>query len=295
MRKLYPHFFFLFFIVSYCKAQNPTPNHGFENWVDTTVSGETFYNPENWYTLNPLTAVVGKLTCQRSTNADSGTYAVELITEVVFTDTANGIMSTGKFNIQTQNVYGGIPYNQRPDSMYGWYEYFPAKGDSTDIQFGVYDNSGNTIGIASFVTGDTQKVYKRFSVQIQYYSAATPDTSRWLLSSSNGHKSFPGSTLFIDNIGVTFQGQAGINTLTASHPLISILPNPASDHITILNPKQIQGTMVLFSETGALVRQLQLSSAQQMLDVHDLASGNYFYTVKDATGLNVANGTIVLK
>lgn len=293
MKKIYPLFLFLFSIISNGHAQNATPNAGFENWVDTTVSGEQFYNPENWYTLNPLTAVVGKLTCQRTTTVHSGNYAVELITEVVFTDTANGIISTGKFNVQNENVSGGLPYTQRPDSMYGWYEYFPAKGDSTDIQFGVYDSAGNTIGLGSFVAGDTVKAYKRFSVPITYFSKAIPDTSRWLLSSSNGHKSFPGSTLFIDDLGLT--GVTGINTLAAANFSISVFPNPSSGFIIVNNPKLVQGILSIFTETGTEIKQFLLNNDKQNIDVHDLAAGNYLYSITNSNGENIADGKIILR
>src|SRR6188768_3135228 len=95
-----------------------TPNPGFENW---TQVGNRF-DPDNWNTLNPSTAIIGILTCTRASGVDvhAGTYAIKLTTKSVFGVTANGIASTATLiTTPPYGVTGGIPYTGRQIVLLG--------------------------------------------------------------------------------------------------------------------------------------------------------------------------------
>ncbi len=305
MRKLYPLIFFLSLIITFSRAQNPTPNAGFEDWTENPNGGSPYYTPNDWSNLNPETAFAfGILTCLRCDTAHSGSYAVELVTDSAKGEPpVDGIITTGQIDILTQNVVGGIPFNLRPDSIYGWIRYYPIKtdsagiilSDSTEIQFSLLGSSDNVIGLATYTVGDSITNYTRFSSPVIYTDTiSTPDTSQWIISSSNGHHAYIGSRLYVDDIGLIGPG-AGIATSVLKPVTISVMPNPSPGFILLSNPKQYKGIISLFNTTGAEVKQIQLNSEQQTIDIHDLASGDYLYSVKDDDGTPLANGSIIVK
>src|SRR5580765_7400983 len=98
MKKVFTCLFISFFISQHSFAQNSTPNAGFEDW--TTITFPTQYEvPDNWDQLNAETNFIGILTCIKSSDAHSGSFAAKLVTKEVnilsITDTANGIITTG--------------------------------------------------------------------------------------------------------------------------------------------------------------------------------------------------------
>lgn len=208
-------------ITSFAYAQDPaTPNAGFENW---TLVGSR-YDPVSWNNLNPSTSVLGVYTCTRASGVDkhSGTYAIKLQTKSVFFQTANGIASTG--TIKTSAPYGisgGIPFTGRPDSISGWFKYTPVGADSGFVQFQLFA-AGDTVGNVRFQTGNyTTGAYTRFSAPITYYSAATPDTALWLLSSSRAANPILNSALYIDDLELIYNPlvcnvPTGLNTTTTT-------------------------------------------------------------------------------
>jgi hypothetical protein len=305
MRKVYPLIFLLSSIISFSHAQNPTPNAGFEDWTENPNGGSPYYTPDNWSNLNPETYFAfGILTCLRCDTPHSGNYAVELVTDSAKGEPpVDGIMTTGTIDILTQNVVGGVPFSQRPDSIYGWIKYYPIKkdsagvilSDSTEIQFSLLGSSGNVIGLATHSIGDSITNYTRFSSPVIYTDTTSAiDTAQWIISSSNGHHAYIGSRLYVDDIGLIGPG-AGIATPALKPVTISVMPNPASGFILLSNPEQYAGILSLFNTTGAVVKQIQLNSVQQNIDIHDLASGDYLYSIKDEDGNPLANGSIIVK
>ena len=57
-------------VVNFNYAQNAIPNPGFENW--TQVSN--YFNPDGWNNLNSNTAILGVLTCTRTSAAAASRY-----------------------------------------------------------------------------------------------------------------------------------------------------------------------------------------------------------------------------
>lgn len=196
----------LLLIMFSANAQNPAlPNPGFEFW--TQISGSR-WDPDNWNTLNPSTAIIGVLTATRATGADvhSGSYAIKLQTKNVFGQIANGIATTGTLiTTPPYGVKGGIPYTQRPDSITGWYKYTPAGTDSGFVEFILKGHNNDSVGYVRFVTPNAiVSTYTRFAAKINYYSSANPDTAVWILSSSRGSGPVVNSAIIIDDLNLVF-------------------------------------------------------------------------------------------
>jgi len=151
-------------------------------------------------------------------------------------------------------------------------------GDSCQIEFDLRAAGGDTIAKALFKTGTTLNAYTRFSAPINYFSSEVPDTSLWLISSSNGFNAIPNSTLYIDDIGVV--AHTGINEVSIDD-IISISPNPSRDFVTVKNDKLISGELIFYDETGKRFSQHPIKNRQEEIDVSQFPEGIYLVQLKD--------------
>lgn len=292
-------FFSLLFSIFYSTllfAQNPTPNSGFEDW--TTITFPTQYEvPNSWDQLNDETNFIGILTCIKTSDAHSGSFAVKLVTKVVtilsITDTANGIISTGHLvTVPPYGVSGGLPYNLRPDSITGWFKYTPTPGDSCQIEFDLRGSNNDTIGKALFKCGTTVANYTRFSAPVIYYSTGIPDTSLWLISSSNGFNSLPNSTLYVDDLALIMP--TGIPEIKLGET-IELVNTLVQDQLIIRNDKLQHGIFMLYNTDGKPVKQLNFTNSKEILDVNDVANGLYFFSAVDHHGTSLGSGKLVIQ
>jgi hypothetical protein len=233
MKQLSVLFLSALILVVRVNAQDATPNAGFENW--TVVTFPTQYEvPDDWDQLNDQTNFIGILTCVKTTDAHTGSFAAKLVTKVVtiltLVDTANGIITTGELiTTPPYGITGGIPYMQRPDSMAGWIKYTPEGGDSCQIEFVLRNSNNDTIGTALYKTGATISQYTRFSAPVVYNSGDLPDTSLWLISSSNGFNAIPNSTLYVDDLSLILS--VGIQEVNAEE-IVMLEANLVTDQLT---------------------------------------------------------------
>src|ERR1051325_2422029 len=99
-------------------AQNAIPNGDFESW--NTV---TFEDPQHFFSSNAETYFKRSLpfNCVKTTDAQHGTYAVKLTTEVSGNDTAFGYFLNADPKNNFPNLPGGIAYNEKPSGIQGFY------------------------------------------------------------------------------------------------------------------------------------------------------------------------------
>lgn len=271
---------------------HPTPNPGFENWTHVNNS---YYTPNNWASLNTYTGFFGISTCVRDTFAHhSGKYSVKLVTDTIpsFKRVAPGTITTGYFNIITDTIHGGILYNLHPDSISGWYKYYPQKGDSGIIEFYLLKGLSK-MAQGAFTPKGTVTSFTRFSVPIQYYTSDIPDTSTWIISSGNSIFPKVGDSLIVDDISV-ITNTTGIKA-TDLLKGISVSPNPSQGFIHLKNQKHFSGTFNIINETGRIVKEFVMNGANQTFDIRDLAAGYYFYAISDKKGNTAVGGKIYLE
>jgi len=289
MKKLYI-VLLLALTISTGYSQNATPNPGFENW---TQVGNRF-DPDNWNTLNPQTAIIGTLTCTRSTDVHSGMYAIKLTTKSVFGITANGIATTGTLiTTPPYGVNGGINYTSRPDSITGWYKYTPAGSDFGFVEFQLLDGNNDSIGYVRFNTPNaTVGTYTRFSAPIAYASAATPTHCIWILSASPGTNPTVNSSILVDDLELIFTG-VGINSPDKANE-ISLLQNPAAGEMVFSNIPDNNSRLNVIDVTGKVVLSNSLLTGINRVDVSELNNGVYFYTINGNDGTVKVSGKAVI-
>lgn len=293
MKRLYTIIIFLS-ITSGVKAQNATPNAGFENW--NTVGNRI--DPADWNNLNPSTAILGVLTCARASGADahSGNYAIKLTTKLIpgFNIIANGIASTGTLiTTPPYGVSGGIAYTGRPDSITGWYKYTPAGTDQGFVELQLLGATNtDTIGYVRFETPNaTVSTYTRFAAAVNYLSTATPSNSIWILSSSKGVGPVVNSQIFIDDIAMVFNSSS-VNTINSKNE-VTILGNVIKEKIRFNYKNTGVYQFRLIDTAGRIVADTQLNSQQSTVDVSSL-DGLYFYTIENSTGI-INTGKIIIR
>ena len=293
MKKLY---FVLVGLLSISQAgftQNAaTPNPGFENW---TQVGNRF-DPDNWNTLNPSTAIIGILTCTRASGADvhSGTYAIKLTTKSVFGVTANGIASTATLiTTPPYGVSGGIPFTQRPDSITGYFKCTPASPlDSAFVQFILLGAANDTIGYARFSMPNAPvNFYTRFSKPITYFSAATPVNSYWILSASDGVNPVVNSVLFVDDLDLVFN-PSGV-TEQNQPALFNVLSNLVEDNFELINNSGKVAQLLIIDNSGKVSANHNLTTGNNSFDLRHLANGVYFYEIIQSGNSKSVCGKIV--
>ncbi len=267
-------------LISIAMAQNPLPNPGFENWE--TIGA--YEEPIDWSSANECSDQISLYAVGKSTDAHSGSFSVRMVTlDLLGTVKINGVVTTSDMICTPPyGISGGITYDQRPDSIAGWYKYTAVDLDTGYVQ-AILFNGADTIGYAKAATWGTTSIWSRFSEAIDYTSTATPTLSSVLFNSSWGNgnlnQGFAGSELLIDDVEFIFNPN-GIG----DHPTAAqweVYPNPtdgvlhvefAAGEDAFLTLLDVAGKQVAFERVGETASELDLSALEPGLYVYRLMS-----------------------
>jgi len=188
-------------------GQNSIPNGNFETWT----SG-TFDYPQNY----PFTSNTDEFfqyhlpfNVTKITDAYHGTYAVQLTTNASATDTAFAFLLNKNPNTNNgPNTWtGGMPYNQKPKGIRGYYKYNVATADSATILV-AFSKAGSNIRTYFLTIGGIHNTYTLFNLTFKPALTVTPDSvifaaiSCKLLNGQQPHGP-AGSTLKLDSVSFT--------------------------------------------------------------------------------------------
>jgi hypothetical protein len=245
--------------ISFNASSQSIPNNGFETWA--TNPPTPFETAESW---------AGGPSISKSTNAHSGSFAIQLQTAVFTnpntseTDTIPGNAFTG-----TPGAGPGMPgtpgfaFTNRPDSLTGWYTFSPVGNDVNEIRVTLSRWDALTLQreeIANSVFScNPSDIYTRFSFPIQYNNSNTPDTASIEIRSSNSPMEAPvlGSILLVDDLEFTTADQTGFSLIETS-PSFRIFPNPANDFLNISSKNNAE--MKIINAVGQTMESIQLNS-----------------------------------
>jgi hypothetical protein len=145
--KNFLHFFILLLLFPFISFGQQLENPGFENWENAgTVKDE----PVDWSTIktcdDPDLASLAPITFDRSQDAHSGNYSLKLYNVSVFNVIATGAITNGMFHAEfdldssfsytdTTDARWNTPFTWRPDSLEGWFKYFPNGDDRAQFKF----------------------------------------------------------------------------------------------------------------------------------------------------------------
>jgi hypothetical protein len=187
-------------------GQDSIPNRNFERWDTNTYDYLQNYpyssNPQNFYYYQLPFNVT------KTTDAYHGNYAVQLTTNASETDTAFGYFLNANPNTDggPSSWKGGIPYNQQPTGIKGYYKYNVATADSGTILV-VFKKTGSVIGMYTYPLGGIKSSYTMFDFTFDPALPEAPDTVILGAISCKFADGDPhgiaGSTLLLDSISFT--------------------------------------------------------------------------------------------
>jgi hypothetical protein len=203
-------------------------NAGFENWEDI---GAGLIEPVDWSTIksadDPVLSSLAPLTYERSDSAHSGNYSLKLYNVQVFANlVATGAITNGRFHAEYDLAASysytdptdpkwNTPFTARPDSLVGWFKFFPNDDDNAQFKVILHIDScrlpahGTTpdwVGMAVNVTerGVTYDKWTRFSVPFVYFNDTTPEFVLTVINSGDSTSAIADSYLLVDDLKLIY-------------------------------------------------------------------------------------------
>jgi hypothetical protein len=216
----------LLLIVPFCMGQQ-VQNGSFEEWEQ--IPSINLEEPVNWSSIK--TSDGGSIinnaapkVWDKSTDARTGLYSVELTNKSAFNIVATGTISNGRYHAEFNPQAGyaftdpndpqwNTPITAKPDSLTGWYKQTPSGEDFSTVRVLVHkgyakipdSTFSNWIGIGNMdmptgVVGE----WTRFSIPIDYLNNDTPEYVLIILTAGNGTNAVAGSVAWFDDIELVY-------------------------------------------------------------------------------------------
>jgi hypothetical protein len=244
-------------------AVTNVPDPSFENW--SSVSTE---DPDNWYTINPLLSSLSLENAIKTTDANTGTYAIEMSTIEFSGDTIQSFLSNAPINLFSSNPFVASPYDAFPEELTGAYKFAPSGTDSAFLQV-VFTQNGNIIGY-DVQTFTASASYQNFTLPLTILG--TPDSMSIIAFSGEN----PGSVLHLDDLALV-GGTVGLQEFSSMN--VDIYPNPATTSVMIKADGNYAYSITNLSGK-VVMTQKNLHGAME-LDISELSSGAYFVTISN--------------
>lgn len=251
-------------------SQPAMMNGSFENWTSVNTS-----RPLQWTTVGDLVNL--------TTDAHSGSYALQLNTFAVGPgDPSPSYASNGYFP-PNQGPVGGRPYSLVTDTLFGWYKYITSGTDSATI--GVQTSlAGFPVG-GAFVGLPPASNYTFFA--LPFSSATNPDTLLLIMSSSldDVNPSDIGTVFKVDDLYLS-SSPTGINPAISWNTFgkVALFPNPSNVEcwLEFDNNENAPVVMTITDELGKTVSEISINETghqRQHIDASVLAKGSYIITL----------------
>lgn len=285
-------FFVFFSVAGIATAQNDIPNQGFENWSD----GE----PAQWNTFDQeILGTEFDMVTEENDAPYQGNASVkmETISQYVFPVgdiTMPGLITLGEVDIDPINeeggIYGGTPYADNPQSLSGYYKYFPAEGDSSALGMVLYKWNGesrDTLGGAALTLEEEVSEWTQFETYVEYNIWDTPDTMNIIASSTAIEDDTPeGSVLYLDELTLNYGPTSIIEPDFKAE--IRVYPESYSQRfrIHLESDSMIEGAVQVFNLQGQLLKSKdhQFYNSDAYISYSDLSSGVYIISVVTENG-----------
>lgn len=264
----------LILIAARCSAQ--IPNGGFESWSSVGA----YQDPDGWTTENSITWPAGQvLSCARGMPGVEGSSYAKVATLSL---PGLGVLPGSLFTGTTEQP--GFPYDQRPPSLDGEWQYHMQNGDVCLILVNLtHWNTGlgyrDVIGTGQWFGSGVLPAWQPFSMPINYSSGLDPDTAFIQIASSYGAAS-DGSTLWVD--ALAFATTTGMAERPSGAGVV-LRPAFADDRITITAHGPIAGVDLLDMSGRELDHQAAKGDPLTM-DVAQLPAGIWLARVFLADG-----------
>lgn len=215
-------------------------NPGFEEWEQLSP---VVNEPVNWSSLktsdDPYLSTAAPIVWEQSTDSYSGEYSVKLTNVTTFNIVATGTLTNGRIHpdfyppdgysfTDPEDAQWNTPLTARPDSLVGYYKYFPRSIDSCQakallhVSYGkipAFDTDTNWVAFAEFVGGGTDGQWKRFSAPFDYIDERTPAYILLILTAGNGTNAIDSSQAYWDDIALVYNPSSIEDCLQQEYPV----------------------------------------------------------------------------
>jgi hypothetical protein len=282
-------------------TQTQLSGSDFENWSKNFYNASfpsLFYwelEPTSiWSSPNEGVTIAGNFPTERTSDAQSGSYAARMETKSVFSVPAGGTLFTGYLipNLTNTRAMLGVPFTDKPSSFNGYYKYTPAyyDGGQTIDSCAIYallsywdGNQRVTIAEASYYTSDTITNYTPFSIPFVYSLPNTPDTITVVFSSSKNGDSFVGgigSTLYIDNISFDYS-----SSIEKPSEKIALKKRYLDENLLLDFEEAFSGKIRLFNTSAQEVYFMEIEKVlSHSIPLSFLSTGIYILEINSSEG-----------
>ncbi len=262
-------------------ASIPYPNNSFEYWTEF-ASEEAEY----WTSSNIFTMPASDVSVTKTSDSYVGDFAIRIENMVTMWEDTMGFITNG--TIGDDGPTGGMPVEDVPDILSGYYKYEPVGQDSALAgMFLTYYNE--ELGVteildSAYMTLPAASDYTYFEIPCEYYSLPEPDTVNIAFASGNLDGEFVGlgSVLHVDALDITFKPHI-VAVGENEKKIENVYPNPAHEKVFFEMAELMhqQVFVTVYNSTGqAVVNQEFGSNASLSLDVDHLPTGVYMYHIK---------------
>jgi hypothetical protein len=270
-----------------CWAQQTIANGDFEAWRTNGAGTEV---PQHWLNTEEFIAglsgapVAPTNTVRKTTFSRSGSFAVQLSTQLAGSAVVAGTLVLGDRIKLGSPVPGGKPFTARPTRLNFHYiltGFLPPEDDSASVTvfLSKWDNGTSTVvGGGNLLLTQSASSYTLASIPMDYQSAATPDSVHIMITSGTGRSITVGTVLTIDDLSLDIPTAAQAPQRFAD---LSVFPNPTNTGLFTLQASQnaevlaasllvtdLAGRVVL-REAGGPVR------SQRIVDLRQQPAGLY--------------------
>lgn len=287
MKRLVRFIYFFVILIPVVLNAQQFENPGFENWEDAgTVKDE----PVDWSTIktsdDPGISSVAPVSFARCDTAHSGNYSLKLYNVTVFGLVATGAITNGRFHAefnldesysytQADDPRWHTPFTWRPDSLVGWFQFYPKEDDRAQMKAIVHVDEcklpengtlPNWVGMAVFMTepGVTYSEWTRFSVPFDYYSDSAPEFLFCTMNSGDSTTAIDSSFLLIDDLQLIYPA-SGISERPVAEPFLVQSGNNLI--LDLKNEKEFLGQwFYLVDSAGKTVMMKQLTGNEVEID-----------------------------
>ncbi len=264
----------------YKNALQPAfPNYSYENWTSTTV-----YEPLGWVSSNQIMAQFGidSISCERTTDAQNGTYAVKAHNVDLFgTILPGGLVSGNNIDAAfSPDMTPTFAVSERYVSLSGYLKFTRKGTDEGSVAVYMFKN-GTLVGAGIFTQSTTQTTYKPFEAQIQYDAIFTgiPDSATIFIAPTTDVNNATGvSTIWIDNLQLNKFPLGVVRSGSAAS--VQAFPNPFHDELNI-RISSASALVVLTTMEGREVIHTTITKENSLLETSALARGMYILRVQE--------------
>lgn len=267
-------------------AAQQIDNASFEEWED---AGTVQEEPVNWSSIkttnNTLVNSKAPVVWERSDDAHTGLSSVKLVNIESFGIIATGLVTNGRVHgtfIATEGFVYTDPdddkwhasFTWRPDSLVGWYKFYPQPGDSCVVSCVLHvgegtlpewDTQDNMVGKAEFRSnGETVEEWTRFSVPFTYYNSNTPEFLLMTLNGGNKLESTAGSYALYDDLELIYNNSS-IDEQAIETDAIYVYDRAI--RLDKLEESELKGAMLkVFNLNGQQILEAEVTSSVVSLD-----------------------------